>query len=418
MTSLLTTNSRPALLVLAASVHQLPAIATAKRLGYRVITTDNMPKNPGHALADRAYAIDTTDGEAVLKIAQQESITGILAACTDVAVPTAAYVAEQLGLPGIPLACAKIVTDKLAFRHFLRQHHLPTPEYCAFAAGDSARSILQHLPNTMGVTKLPGWIVKPDRSSGSKGIFIGRSEAELADALPQTLAFSPGGRGICETVIEGVQGTCEGILRDGEIVWAMVLDRQTMSPPYTTTCGHRVPSRLPARVQQRLLEMLKRVWHWLGVTDAVFDCDFVVQISSSEAEGQIYLLELSPRLGGNSISTLVKTAIGFDLVAYAVQQACGVLSPLPPTCAPQPTAIVLFGAEMAGTLHYDAAAMAALHQEAWVASLHLRAMPGQVVSPFSNSRYCLGEACIWADSRDALDSAVQHLNQRLGWSVQ
>jgi hypothetical protein len=34
------------LLVLAASMYQIPAIETAKRLGYRVITTDNVPDNP------------------------------------------------------------------------------------------------------------------------------------------------------------------------------------------------------------------------------------------------------------------------------------------------------------------------------------------------------------------------------------
>ena len=49
------------ILVLAASRYQLPTITSAKRLGYRVITTDNLPENPGHALADVNYLVDTLD---------------------------------------------------------------------------------------------------------------------------------------------------------------------------------------------------------------------------------------------------------------------------------------------------------------------------------------------------------------------
>src|SRR3954464_13348905 len=104
------------LLVLAAAQYQMDAIRTAKRLGYRVVTTDNIPGNPGHALADEAYGIDTTDLDAVLEIARAEKIDGVVAPCTDVAVVTAAHLADELDLPGVPVAAARIVTDKLAFR--------------------------------------------------------------------------------------------------------------------------------------------------------------------------------------------------------------------------------------------------------------------------------------------------------------
>ena len=92
--------SRPALLVLAASTYQLRTIRTAKRLGYRVVTTDNVPTNPGHALADQAYSTDTTDLEGVLAIARRERLDGVIAPCTDVAVPTAAVFA-LVALPDV-----------------------------------------------------------------------------------------------------------------------------------------------------------------------------------------------------------------------------------------------------------------------------------------------------------------------------
>ena len=77
--------TRKTLLVLAASRYQIPIITTAKRLGYRVLTIDNVPDNPGHALADQACFIDTTDIQGVLAVARRERVDGVIAACTDVA---------------------------------------------------------------------------------------------------------------------------------------------------------------------------------------------------------------------------------------------------------------------------------------------------------------------------------------------
>ena len=83
------------LLVLAASTYQVPAIETAKRLGYRVITTDNIPSNPGHSIADASFGEDTTNLDGILALAKSENISGVIAPGTDVAVMTAAYLSEQ-----------------------------------------------------------------------------------------------------------------------------------------------------------------------------------------------------------------------------------------------------------------------------------------------------------------------------------
>ena len=110
--------------VLAASVYRLDAIRTAQRLGYRVVTVDNRPANPGPSLADASYDVDTTDLQGVLDVARRESIAGIISPCADVAVPTAAFVAEQLGLPGPPLASTRTVCSSC---RCFRTNPLPAP---------------------------------------------------------------------------------------------------------------------------------------------------------------------------------------------------------------------------------------------------------------------------------------------------
>jgi len=387
------------LLVLAASRYQLRTIQTAKRLGYRVITTDNVPTNPGHALADQAYATDTTDLEGVLSIARREHIDGIVAPCTDVAVPTAAYVAEKLRLRGPPYESSLILCNKGRFRSFLAQHGIPAPqtrEIC-ISAGTSTQSL-------QGGT----WIMKPALSSGAKGVFIVTSIADIEAHIATTLACSSDGQGVLERFIDGFQGTCEGILQHGRITHAFFLDRQTVAPPYAATSGHHVPTLLDTRTQAELLDRLNQLWGLLGVSDGPFDCDYVV------AEDQVYVLEMTPRLGGNSISTLLHAASGgFDLVEFAVRYACGEGVSLPAPIQLAPTALVILGATSAGKLAYNIQERQALEREPWVLSISFDLEPGAPIESFINGRHRVGEALVRGTDREDLDMHACDLRRRL-----
>jgi biotin carboxylase len=386
------------LLVLAASLYQLETILSAKRLGYQVITVDNRAANPGHALADKSYNVSTVDMRAVLEISRKEAIDGVIAPCTDVAVPTAAYVAQELNLRGVPLQAANIVCDKIFFREFLKEHDFPVPENIpldsSFAAADR---LFEKGP----------WIIKPDRSSGSKGVFIVESAAEFAHRLPETLSFSPTGSAILERYVDGFQGTCEGVLRNGELALTCILDRQTADAPYVTTCGHYVPTKLEPRLQEALLGCLNRLWKLLRVSEGPFDCDFVA------TRDEVYLLEISPRIGGNAISTLLLKAFNFDLVRYSIQLALGEDPPWPTSGTIRPAAVVILGVPQSGRLAYDEEALLSLRREQWVDSLEMDYECDAPVSAFINSRHRIGQAIIFGESRADLENRVLELKRRL-----
>lgn len=391
------------LLVLAASRYQMDAIRTAQRLGHRVITTDNTPDNPGHAIADLACDIDSTDLEAVLELARREQIDGIISPCTDVSVPTAAYVAQELGLAGPPLEAAKIVTDKIAFRRFLEQHDLPRPRFFEIGRNDAAPDNLWE--------ESPRWILKPDRSSGSKGIFIVRSPEELAARLAESREFSPTGTVLVEEFFEGHQGTVEGVLEDGRIALHFMLDRQTAPAPYVTTVGHRLPTRLSAEVESQVIRHLEHVWSLLGIRNGVFDCDFV------HSNGEVYLIEITPRLGGNSISQLIRQAAGVDLVETAVRHACGERVVLPAQPVLKPMSVVLLGVWEQGVLRVDAAHLEQARAQPWLRSLELDVQTGALVEPFINGRHRIGEAYLQADSNAELESLERRLQSQLPLEV-
>jgi len=386
------------LLVLAAGRYQLDTIRCAKRLGHTVITLDNCPGNPGHKEADKSYNVDTTDAKAVLEVARRERIDGVIAACTDVAVPTAAFVAEELHLAGPPLEGARIACNKFPFREFLARHEFPSPE---------GFHIDSRFEPGAGMFDGGPWIMKPNDSSGSKGIYIVRSQAEFIQHLPETLSFSPSGTGILERYIDGLQGTCEGILRRGEIALSLVTDRLTARPPFVATRGHVVPTSLPAPEQGTLLSTLSRVWRLLRILDGPFDCDFVA------AGGVIFLLEISPRLGGNCISALMLEALDFDVVEHGVRVALGE-DPEPPTdIGLRPAAAVILGVDVAGFLKYDRKEVEVLAQEQWVHAFSLDVAYGAAVQPFINGRHRVGEAILTGRDRADVEARIAELNKRL-----
>ena len=115
------------ILLLGGSAQQIVAIETAKRLGYHTILCDFLSDNPGQYVADKFYLVSTTDKEAVLKVALDENVDGVLAYASDPAAPTAAYVAEKMELAGSPYESVDILCNKDKFRSFLSQNGFCTP---------------------------------------------------------------------------------------------------------------------------------------------------------------------------------------------------------------------------------------------------------------------------------------------------
>ena len=391
------------LLVLGAGPYQVPVIKRARDMGFYVITTDNVPRNPGHSLADKAFFVDTKDEQGVLQIARTEGIHGIIAPATDVAVPTASWVSEILGLVGVPYESARILCDKARFRHFLRSQGFPCPEFMAVPLEDA----VSFDPARVGA---PPWVLKPDCSSGSKGVFIVRDSQEYQLFVKETLDFAQR-HVVVERYVRGQQGTAEGVIRDRLVRVCFYTDRQTVSAPYVATCGHRLPAKLSEVAQARLCQQIEELARLLNLSHTVFDCDFVA------TDAEVFILEISPRLGGNSIWKAIRQSSNFDILDYALRLALREELKVPTIERVVPTAVVLFGVEQAGALSYDIEELSRLREEQWVLELEIDYAAGHMVLPFTNGRNRVGEALVIAETREELDNRVERLLRRLNVHV-
>ena len=117
----------------------LPVIEAAHQQGYYVITVDYLPNNFAHKYSDEYHNVSIIDKEAVLKLAQELQIDGIMSFAVDPGVITAAYVAEKLGLPfqcSYKSTC--ILQDKHLFRKFLAENGFNCPNAKGYNSADDA----------------------------------------------------------------------------------------------------------------------------------------------------------------------------------------------------------------------------------------------------------------------------------------
>ena len=110
------------ILILGAGIYQVPLIETAKKLGYYTIVASIPGKYPGFALADKVYHVNTTDAQALEKIAEEEGVSGVCVSGTDVCVPAQGYLCDKLGLIGPGEQAAHRAQDKLLMKNAFHEH--------------------------------------------------------------------------------------------------------------------------------------------------------------------------------------------------------------------------------------------------------------------------------------------------------
>ena len=306
------------ILLLGGSAQQVIAIETAKKLGYYTVLCDFLTDNPGQYVADKFYLVSTTDMDAVLDVAQKEKVDGVLAYASDPAAPTAAYVAERLGLPGSPFKSVEILCNKDAFRAFLKENGFCTPEAKGYT---DTRDALADIKK--GTFKYP-IIVKPVDSSGSKGV----------SRIDRVERYSRGHRIIVEEFVEkyGYQIAGDGLSVDGKLVFRYFandhFDERCKNPFVPVAASF--PYNMPDNVQNKIHATIQRLLTLLGMRTSTYNFDMRI-----DKDYNVYLMEVAPRDGGNYIPQAIRYATGVDLVECSVKAAMGEKIDIPAQIQPK-----------------------------------------------------------------------------------
>ncbi len=303
------------ILLLGGIRYLLPVIKAAHEQGYYVISADYIPSNIAHKYSDEYVNVSITDKEALLKVAKEKEIDGIISFGVDPGVIAASYVQEKMGLPAFgPYKSVEILQNKDKFRAFLKENGFTVPWAYGFSSIEDAKNFSHKFTYPL--------IVKPTDSAGSKGCTRVDSLKNLNDALIHAMEYSLSGHIIVEEFItqHGCSSDSDCFTINGKLNFisfsAQHFDKNAANP-YTPS-AFSWPSTYTDEQEKELKSELQRLISLLGMKTTVYNIE--TRIGEN---GKAYIMEVSPRGGGNRLCEMIRYATGVDLITAAVRAAVG-----------------------------------------------------------------------------------------------
>ena len=396
------------LMLLGGIRYLLPAIEAAHRHGCHVITVDYLPDNIAHRYSDEYHNVSIMDKEAVLQLAKELQIDGILSYAVDPGVVAAAYVAEQMGLPftcSYEAAC--ILQDKARFRQFLIENGFNAPHAKGYTKVADAIKDVHYF----------SWpvIVKPVDSAGSKGVTRVDNPEELEKAIAHALEESHNGHFIVEDYLEkvGLSSGSESFFVDGKLMYNAFYDQYfdaNAVNPFTPS-AECWPTNKPEVIQEDVRRQLQRLGKLLHFGTGLFNVEWRVC-----KDGKVYLMEVSPRAGGNRLAEILNYATDVDIIEAEVAKAIGDV--LPPVHEPNYKGhycILVLHAEKPGYLREVSIADSFPGE---LIEKEIRVDFGAKVEAFSGANNAIGSLFLRFNTREEMDYALTHQQDWLNISIE
>lgn len=382
------------ILILGAGIMQLPAIRIAKSRGWRVVVADGNPDAEGKSLCDRFECVDLKDRDGLVSLARQcqaaHGLDGVFTAGTDFST-SVAWVAEKMGLPGIPYDVALRATDKALMREAFARAGVPSPRFvCWTGEGDPA--------GLLPAFQFP-LVVKPVDNMGARGVRRVDDPMQVAAACRDALPLSRSSRVILEEYMEGRELSLDAVVDAGRITVCGVADRHIFFPPYFVELGHTMPTDLGQRDVEAACEVFRAGIRALGIDRGAAKGD--IKMTPRGA----MIGEIAARLSGGYMSGWTfPLSSGVDVTGAALNVAVGLpagnMSPRFAKVSAERALISIPGtvAEISGLDQARAIA--------GVTELFLRAGKGsRVVFPRNNVEKCGNTISAHPDRRKAVEAA-------------
>lgn len=386
------------ILMLGGSAQQVVAIETAKRLGYYTVLCDYLTDNPGQYAADKFYLVSTTDKEAVLRVAEAEQVSGVIAYASDPAAPTAAYVAEQLGLPTNPYKSVDILCNKDKFRAFLSENGFDCPTAKGYTSVESAIQDKESFDYPI--------IMKPVDSSGSKGVTILHTVEGFEKAVDFAFSFSRSKRIIIEKyIVRKHKYTIGGdiFVDNGKvIIWGLMNCFRDHSPNPLVPGGKIFPALLSDSDLEKAKAVLQDLVAKLNIQSGSMNVELII-----DKDDKVYLIDIGPRAGGNMIPIQLSAIFGVDIVEMSVLAAMGEkLNVAPHIEIPYCSHYVLHSDE--DGIYQDIEFSDEIEKNIFRKELYKK--EGDLVERFDNAAKALGIIFLKFASADEMYDKMNHMN--------
>lgn len=390
------------LMLLGGLRYLLPVIKAAHEQGYYVITADYLPNNIAHQYSDEYCNVSIIDKEAVLAKARELQIDGIMSFACDPGVVAASYVQNEMGLPSFgPFKSVEILQNKDKFRAFLAENGFNVPWAFGFANKEEAWADRYKFSYPL--------IVKPTDSAGSKGCTRVDSEGELMAAIEYAFKYTISGHIIVEEFLEkkGCSSDTDSYAYEGKLKFVSYCAQRfdaNATNPYTPA-AYSWPSTFTQEEEAYLTSEIQRLITLLGMQTSVFNIETRVSPNNKP-----YIMELTPRGGGNRLCEMLRYATGVDMITAITRAMVG---DAPANIEQQPynghwAEIILHAdsdGEFVGLQVSPSLRAEVVEEDLWV-------QPGDKVHGFEAANDAIGTLVLRFESAEELEQAI---NNQSSW---
>lgn len=289
---------KDSILVFGVGELQKSIIERCKKKKLFVVGIDPMAEAMCRNLVDAFEVVGGQDFEKTVEVAERYNVKGIVTAATDKPLVMMARVAEKLQLPFFSVETAEWSTDKLMMKQKFQESGIPCANGFILNSVDELTELKVDYPV----------IVKPRDNSGSRGVIYCNNLKEVEIAVKEALQYTKKGNVLVEEFIEGKEYSIESLHYAGKTHVIQYTEKITTPRPYNVELGHIQPADLTVTQKEKINSIISAIADSLMFTNCASHTE--IKINSKG----IYVIETSPRLGGDFISsTLVPLSTGINM---------------------------------------------------------------------------------------------------------
>lgn len=260
-------------------------------------------------VVDVFHDISIFEKATILQICKAANICAVIPT-TELTIPIAAYIADNMGLPSMGYNLSCVITDKYWVREKTKIcTQIRNPKICKVTSNDFC----------------PTWdafpaIVKPIAEGGKRGVVVVHRKDSLKEAIDFAMQYDKKKMGVLiEEYIGGNnEYSVESLSFQGKHQIIQITEKISSGPPHCVELGHHQPAMLSKELREKVVAATKEL------LDAVAFLNGPTHTEIKIYDGEIWLIELNARPGGDHIaSTLTHLSTGYDYIGEAIESYMG-----------------------------------------------------------------------------------------------
>ena len=276
---------RTKLAIMGASKWQLPIYLKAKEMGLETYGFAYEQGAVAKPQADHFYPISLADKEQIVDTCREIGVEGVITCASDFATEISCFVAEQLGLNTNPYQTVVHIHDKAWVREQTKQlTSIRQPKICT---GSLATISIPFYP----------CIVKPVHGNGKRGVWYVKTKEDW-EYVRLHACYEHDEDALVEQFIVGKEYSVETLSYHAKHYVVQVTEKISDGAPHFVELGHHQPADISQQCRGNLVTAVRDILTAVGYKNGASHIELKVTES-----GEIYLIDLNPRGGGDYIST-------------------------------------------------------------------------------------------------------------------